>query len=193
MKIVGLTGGIGSGKSTVLNLFQKLGADAYIADVEAKKLLNTDVDLKNRIIELFGVEAYKEDHLDKDYIASIVFKDKEKLEILNQLVHPKVKKHFKDYIKKSTSDIIIYEAAILFESESNKLCDFIITVTANYKDKVKRIMKRDSVSKQQILDRMKHQLNDEFKIKNSNFVISNNCLNYTKSQVSTIFDLIQAI
>ena len=193
MKIIGLTGGIGSGKSTVLNLFQKLGTDVYIADFEAKKLLNSDVDLKNKIIESFGVEAYKNNHLDRAYMASIVFKDTQKLEILNQLVHPKVKKHFREYIKKSTSDIIIYEAAILFESGSYKLCDFIITVTANYKDKIKRIMKRDNVSKQQILDRMKHQLDDEFKIKNSNFVIRNNCLNYTKSQVSTIYDLVHSI
>lgn len=193
MKIVGLTGGIGSGKSTVLSLFQNLGADVYIADVEAKKLMNSHEVLKKEIINLFGNEAYRESELDRDYIASIVFKDNEKLKALNLLVHPKVKEHFKDFIKKSSSDLIIYEAAILFESGGNELCDFIITVTANFKDRVQRIMKRDGVTESQILDRMKHQLNDEFKIKKSNFVIQNNSLNYTKSQVSTIYDLLRVV
>ena len=190
MKIVGLTGGIGSGKSTVLQMFQDLGAVIYISDIEAKKLMISDKDLIADIIHLFGEKAYVNNALNTNYIDSIVFNDSTKLEKLNTLVHPKVREHFNNFIHKTTADIIIYEAAILFESGSNEICDFVITVTSNFNTKVDRIMKRDGVSKQQILDRMKHQSNDEFKIKNSNFVITNNSLLYTKMQVTTIYNLL---
>ncbi|WP_456423600.1 dephospho-CoA kinase [Lutibacter sp.] len=193
MKIIGLTGGIGSGKSTVLELFGNLGATVYIADVEAKKLMNTNKELKKQLIALFGSEAYTNNKLNKKYIASIVFKDKEKLEGLNKLIHPKVQKHFAEFVKKCKTNIVIYEAAILFESGSSTMCDFIITVIANFEDKMDRIMKRDGASKQQILDRMKNQLEDSFKIRKSNFVIRNNNLKDTKIQVSTIYDLIVSI
>lgn len=190
MKIIGLTGGIGSGKSTVLQLFQELGIATYIADIEAKKLMNTNIELIKQIKAIFGEKAYLNKELNRNYIAEIVFKDKDKLEILNKLVHPKVQENFKEFIKNLTTEIVIYEAAILFESGSNTLCDFIITVTANYEEKIKRLLKRDKVSKQQIFDRMKHQLNDDFKIKNSNFVIRNNTIEDTKIQVYTIYDLL---
>ena len=112
--------------------------------------------------------------------------------MLNKLVHPKVQEHFECFLKNSTNEMVIYESAILFESGSNTLCDFIITVTANFEDKIKRIIKRDGVSEQQILDRMKHQLNDDFKVKNSNFVIRNNTIEDTKQQISTIYNMIKA-
>ena len=99
MKIVGLTGGIGSGKSTVLQMFQDLGAVIYIADIEAKKLMNTDKDLILDIIHLFGEEAYVNSNLNTNYIASIVFNDSTKLEKLNALVHPKVREHFLYFVK----------------------------------------------------------------------------------------------
>ena len=190
MKIIGLTGGIGSGKSTVLRLFQELGATIYIADVEAKKLMNNNKELVKEIRLLLGEKAYINNELNKSYISSIVFNDSEKLKALNKLVHPKVRAHFKEFIKNKTTEIVIYEAAILFESGSNTLCDYIITVTANFEDKVERIMKRDGVSKQHILARMKHQLKDDFKIKNANFVIRNNTFLDTKLQVFTINNLI---
>ncbi len=190
MKIVGLTGGIGSGKSTVLRLFHELGASIYIADVEAKKLMNNNKELIEEIRVLLGDRAYKNNELDRKYISSIVFNDTLKLKALNELVHPKVRAHFKEFIKKTTAEIVIYEAAILFESGSNSLCDYIITVTANFDDRVNRIMKRDGVSKQQILERMKHQFDDDYKISNSNFVIRNNTLFDTQLQVITINNLI---
>jgi len=192
MKIIGLTGGIGSGKSTVLQLFSNLGATVYVADVEAKKLMNTNKELIKQLIALFGNKAYINNKLNKKYIASIVFKDKEKLKGLNKLVHPKVQEHFAEFVKKCKTNLVIYEAAILFESSSRTMCDFIITVVANSEDKMDRIMKRDGISKQQILDRMKNQSEDNFKVRKSNFVIRNNNLKDTKIQVSTIYDLIDA-
>ena len=190
MKIIGLTGGIGSGKSTVLQFFQELGVTVYIADVEAKKLMNSDDELIKEIKILFGNAAYENGKLNRDYIASIVFKNKEKLNELNKLVHPKVRAHFKNFIAKSQAEIIIYEAAILFESGSDKLCDFIITVTSDLEDRIERVVKRDGISRKQIANRIQHQLEDDIKIKKSHFVIRNNNLLATKSQVKTIFQLI---
>jgi len=190
MKVIGLTGGIGSGKSTILQLFKDLGAAVYIADIEAKHLMNTDKELVKQIVKLLGEKAYIDNELNRKYIANIVFNSKEKLTALNKLVHPRVSEHFKKFIKNSIAEIVVYESAILFESGSNVMCDFIITVTAKFEDKIKRIIKRDNVSKQQILDRMKHQENDTFKIKKSNFIIKNNTLEDTKSQVSTIYNII---
>lgn len=193
MKIIGLTGGIGSGKSTVLALFKALGALTYIADVEAKKLMNTDEGLRNQIQKLFGEQAYQNEHLNSAYIASVVFNNKEKLNALNALVHPKVRENFQHFIKTQKADFVIYEAAILFESGSNQICDYVITVIADFEHKMKRIMKRDGVSEAQVLERMKSQSDDDFKIKKSDFVIRNNHLDATKNQVYTIFELLKKL
>jgi len=190
VKIIGLTGGIGSGKSTVLQLFQELGVTIYVADLEAKKLMNSDKELISGLISLFGEKAYVNGVLDNLYITSLVFRDKEKLEALNSLVHPKLHDHFKNFVQKSDAKFVMYEAAILFESGGDKLCDYIITVTANFEDRIKRVMLRDNASKAQILERINHQLKDDYRIKKSNFVIRNTSLTETKSQVSTVYDLI---
>lgn len=193
MKIIGLTGGIGSGKSTVLELFAALDATTYVADLEAKKLMNSDEELKSQIKKLFGVNAYVNGELNRTYIASIVFGDEKKLNDLNALVHPKVRDDFQHFINKTKTDFIIYEAAILFEGGSDKFCDYTITVLSDFEEKIDRIMKRDGVSEAQILERMKHQSTDDFKIKNSDFVIRNNNFEDTKNQVLTIFMLLNAL
>lgn len=190
MKIIGLTGGIGSGKSTVLELFKEFGVTTYIADVEAKKLMNSNEKLVHQIINLFGEQAYANNKLNRNYISSIVFNNSKKLAALNALVHPKVREHFQDFIKKNNAEIVIYEAAILFESGSFELCNYIITVIASFDNKIKRIVKRDGVSEQQIFDRMKHQITDDFRIKKSHFVIRNTELKSTKIQVLTAYELI---
>lgn len=190
MKVIGLTGGIGSGKSTVLNFFKDLGAATFIADVEAKKLMNTDADLIKEITHLFGVKAYHNGKLNRAFISDIVFNNSEKLAQLNALVHPKVRAHFTNFSSTSIAEIIVYEAAILFESGSYKQCDYIITVTANLEERVNRVMQRDTVDRLAVETRMKHQLNDEVKILKSNFVIHNNTLEATKQQVKTIFDIL---
>ena len=193
MKIIGLTGGIGSGKSTVLALFKALGAVAYVADIEAKKLMNSDAALRNEIIKLFGEKAYENGELNRSYISSIVFNNEEKLNALNALVHPKVREDFQHFIKTQKADFVIYEAAILFESGSNQFCDYIITVIADFNHKIERIMKRDGVSEAQVLERMKNQSADDFKVKKSDFVIRNNHLDDTKKQVLTIFELLKKL
>jgi dephospho-CoA kinase len=193
MKIIGLTGGIGSGKSTVLALFKALGAVAYVADIEAKKLMNSDAALRNEIIKLFGEKAYENGELNRSYISSIVFNNEEKLNALNALVHPKVREDFQHFIKTQKADFVIYEAAILFESGSNQFCDYIITVIADFNHKIERIMKRDGVSEAQVLERMKNQSDDDYKIKKSDFVIRNNHLEDTKKQVFTIFELLKKL
>ena len=106
------------------------------------------------------------------------------------MVHPKVQEDFKNFIKNSKAEVIIYEAAILFESGSDKLCDYVISVTANYEDRLTRVVKRDGVTKEQIMDRMKHQISDDFRIKNAHFVIRNKDLEHTKTQTKTAYDLI---
>lgn len=190
MKIVGLTGGIGSGKSTVLNFFKDLGATIYIADVEAKNLMNNNLELIQQIKNLFGEQAYIDGILDRNYISSIVFKEKKSLQELNNLVHPKVREHFQNFIENSKASIVIYEAAILFESKNYKMCDFIVTVIADFNDKIERVIKRDAISKQQIMERIKNQSSDGFKIDKSHFVIKNNKIQDTKKQVETIFGIL---
>lgn len=184
--IVGLTGGIGSGKTTVLRMFEKFNIDTYIADDEAKKLMNSSDEIKKNIIKEFGIEAYNEFGLNRRYIASIVFVDGEKLKTLNSIVHPQVALHFKNFTNNSTTPYLIYESAILFENQGHKNCDYIITVTAPIDLRIDRILARDTTTKVDILNRMKNQLSDQEKIEKSDFVINNIVLEDTKSQVASI-------
>ena len=193
MKIIGLTGGIGSGKSTVLALFKAMGAVTYVADIAAKKLMNSDQELRKQLVELFGEQAYENGKLNSAFIASVVFNNAEKLNALNKFVHPKVREDFQQFIKTQTADFIIYEAAILFESGSDQICDYVVTVIADFGQKIERIMKRDGVSEAQILQRIKNQSGDEYKIQKSDFVIRNHQLNDTKNQVSTIFEILKKL
>lgn len=192
MKIVGLTGGIGSGKTTVANLFSKFDNVAvYIADVEAKKLMNSSGIIREKLINKFGKESFKDNKLNRKYIAEIVFKDKEKLSELNAIVHPEVKKHFQEFTKNQIkSDYVIYENAILFESKSNFFCDIIITVFADLDTKIQRVISRDSSTKKEVLNRMKNQWKDNKKILQSNYIICNQNLDDTKSQVNKIHNIL---
>ncbi len=190
MIIVGLTGGIGSGKTTVLKMFQALEIDCYIADIEAKKLMNSSKKIRKAMIEEFGDDAYNDIGLNKKYIAKIVFENPEKLKKLNKIVHPRVNKHFKKFAKNATSIYVIYENAILFESKGHKKCDFIITVTAPIDVRIERILARDTTTKVDILNRMKNQLSDEEKIVKSDFIINNIDLIETQKDVVKIHSVI---
>ncbi|AOW19412.1 dephospho-CoA kinase [Urechidicola croceus] len=194
MMVVGLTGGIGSGKTTVLKMFQKYGIDCYIADVEAKKLMNSSNEIKKEVIDVFGNQAYIDNQLNRKYIAQIVFQNPDKLDLLNSIVHPKVRKHFRKFVENSTSAYVIYESAILFENNGEKQCDFIITVSAPKNVRIQRVIARDNVSEIEVLHRIKNQLSDEEKISKSDFVIENIDLELTKLQVRIIHqELLKAI
>lgn len=184
--IVGLTGGIGSGKSTVAKMFQELGVPIYVADTEARKLLEDSPMVKKEVIKLLGREVYEDSKPNRARIASLVFKDAKKLEALNKIIHPQVKKHFIKWYESQDAPYVIKEAAILFESGSYKDCDQIITVTAPEKIRIKRVMTRDKISEDAVRDRMKNQWLDAEKIKRSDFVIFNSSLEETQNGVIKI-------
>lgn len=190
--IVGLTGGIGSGKTTVANLFNDLGVPIYVTDVAAKRIMISDVVVIGSIKMLLGNEAYlKENELNKNYISSKVFKNKSLLKELNSIVHPAVANDFLIWYDNQNSDFVIKESAILFESGSYKSCKYVITVTAPLEDRINRVIKRDGVTKKQVLHRVMNQLNDEDKIDRSNFIINNKSLDATKLQVEKIINKIK--
>lgn len=186
MMIVGLTGGIGSGKSTVAGFFSEQGIPIYEADHEAKALMNRSKVIRRKLIALFGKRAYKKDGLNRAYIAKKIFNDEALLAQMNRIVHPKVGAHFKRWIKKQNSPYIIKEAAILFESGSYKDCDLIITVTAPKVMRVKRVTKRDGSTEDEVLAIMRNQYSDAERIPKSDFVINNSELEKTKNQVQEI-------
>ncbi|PCI35346.1 MAG: dephospho-CoA kinase [Flavobacteriaceae bacterium] len=186
MIVVGLTGGIGSGKTTVLSMFEQLGINTYNADVEARNLINTSPEIKRELEAVFGEQTYKNNQLNRPFIANIVFNDSEKLAALNGITHPRLHHHFKNFLKQQTGKYIVYEAAILLESEGYKLCDFIITVTADENEKIKRIQLRDGLSKKDITARMNSQMPDKLRIEKSDFVIVNNSLKSTQEEVATL-------
>lgn len=186
MKVIGLTGGIGSGKSTVARMFQELGVPVYIADDEAKKLMNEDKEVRTKIIKLFGDEAYNGSGLNRKLIASKVFDDKELLEKLNSVVHPAVAKHFEKWKVQQKAPYVIYEAAILFEKGGYKKCDYNILVTAPVNLRIERILLRDKVTVEEIQARMNNQWPDEKKEKMADVVLRNIDLSETKKDVLQI-------
>ncbi|MEO6347476.1 MAG: dephospho-CoA kinase [Aquaticitalea sp.] len=186
MIVVGLTGGIGSGKTTVARLFEALGIPIYIADVEAKRLMNTSKIIQRKLIDLFGEEAYVNYELNRPFIASKIFNNASLLAKMNQLVHPKVGQDFNRWVKKQSSDYVIKEAAIIFEQKMQSQYDYIITVTADIDEKIARLIKRDNTSKSKIMEIMNIQMSDAEKIRISDFVIVNNDLKKTENQVLEI-------
>lgn len=190
MIVVGLTGGIGSGKTTVANFFRELGVPVYIADDAGKRLMLTSEDIKKAVIELFGEKAYPTDAPDRNYIASQVFNDSAKLEALNRIIHPAVAADFQEWLSRQQAPYIIYEAAILFESGGHKKCDFTILVTAPHEEKLKRLQARDNSKIEEIEARMANQWSDEKKLKLADFQIENTDLSLTKSQVKELNEIL---
>lgn len=182
-KIVGLTGGIGSGKTTVAGFFRDFGVPVYIADSESRKIMETSTEVRKGIVALLGEKAYNKDkHPDRAYISSKVFKDEKLLEALNQIIHPKVRADFEAWAKKQESAYVLYEAAILFESGGNKACDYTILVTAPEETRIKRVVERDQTTPEKVKARMRNQWPEEKKRKLADFIIENICINETKVQ-----------
>ena len=173
MILVGLTGGIGSGKSTVINYFKELGITCYQADDEAKKLMNSDKGLIKKIKNSFGDCIYINSKLDRKKLSAIVFTDKQKLELLNSIVHPYVNRHFENYCKGLEDIYIIKEVAIIFETGTQNKFDKIILVRAPKEDRVKRIINRDKCNPQDAINRINNQIADDDKIDQCDFIIDN--------------------
>lgn len=186
MKIIGLTGGIGSGKTTVAKMFEELGVPIYIADTEAKKLTNTSKIIKKELIALLGEETYLNNTLNKKYVANLIFNDEHLLKKVNSIIHPKVAEHFKKWTKKQNAPYCIKEAAILFENGSYKDCNFTILVTAPLNVRIDRVLLRDHTSKKEIEDRINNQWSDEIKIKLADAVIENIDMSTTKYKVNKL-------
>ena len=182
-KIVGLTGGIGSGKTTVANYFKDLGVPVYIADIEAKGLMKRSKVIRRKLTQLFGEKAYLGKELNKPFIANKIFNEKSLLEKMNAIVHPKVGTHFRRWLKRQDGPYVIKEAAIIFENNSYKSYDFIITVVTPKKLRLERVVKRDDSSEEKVKAIMKNQWDDDAKTKLSDFVINNLTLVDTKKQV----------
>lgn len=171
---IGLTGGIGSGKTTVAKVFETLGIPVYYADDKAKHLMNTDAALKLQIMEHFGNDVYKNGELDRKFLANIVFNNKEKLELLNSLTHPVTIRDAEEWMKQQTSPYCIKEAALLFESGAAEQLDHIVGVYAPQHIRVKRVMDRDQLPVEEIMKRISRQIDEEMKMKLCDFVITNN-------------------
>lgn len=184
--IVGLTGGIGSGKTTILECFKSFGIPVYIADDEAKALMNRSKVIKRELMYLFGEKAYLDGMLNRPYLASKIFNDKTLLSKMNAIVHPKVATHFKRWLSKQDAKYIIKEVAIIFENNLQSQYDYIITVVADENLRIQRVMQRDNASKEKVKSVIKNQWSDADKIKESDFVIVNNDLQEAKKQALEI-------
>ena len=190
--VVGLTGGIGSGKTTIATLFDEFeNVVIYNADFEAKKIMNSSSTIKSKIIQQFGEKSYLNNQLNNAYIASIVFNDKSKLELLTSLVHPEVRKHFQ-YFKNlhAQKEYILYENAILFESKSNLNCDIIISVYTPLDIRIKRTMLRDQSSRAAVEFRIKNQYSEKIKHLQSNYIIYNSTQEKVQFQVIRIHNIL---
>ncbi len=190
--VIGLTGGIGSGKTTVATMFSKLGVPVYNSDIEAKKIMHTSEHVKNAVIDLFGEKAYLDKKLNKKYISDKVFNDKKQLEQLNKIVHPAVRAHFLAWVAEQNYPYVIQESALVFENNSQSNYDKIIFVRADESIRLKRVIARDLISEKAVKARIKNQLKDPFKEKLSDYVIENIQLKETQSRVEQLHKRILA-
>lgn len=170
---IGLTGGIGSGKSTVAKIFEVLGVPVYYADDASKSLMNRDEDLKGKLVEHFGEDTYVEGKLNRTYLSSIVFNSPEKLALLNSIVHPATIRDAAEWMQKQTAPYTIKEAALIFESGSHAQLDKVIGVQAPLSLRILRVMQRDNVTREDVLKRLEKQLDENIKMRLCDYVINN--------------------
>lgn len=190
-KIIGLTGGIGSGKTMVAKYIESLGIPVYIADEEARNIMNTD-EVVHAVSNTFGKEVINNGIINREKLAQLVFNNPEMLQKLNNIVHPEVKKHFDTWVEKhKNSPYVVKEAAILFESGSDKYCDAVITITSPLETRLQRVMERDKTDRESVLKRIQNQWTDEQRIAKSDYVIHNLSVEATKNQVDEILKLLK--
>lgn len=186
-KIIGVTGGIGSGKTTLVRYFESLGIPVFIADDEAKKVTQLP-DVLDQIKSVFGEIVIGNGQLNRQQLGAIVFSDPDKLNQLNTIIHPAVRTQFKLWLDQHQLErFVVYEAAILFESGSYAICDYIITIIAPFEDRINRVMLRDNCSREHVLQRINSQWTDEQRIAKSDFVVENADTETAKQQIDYIF------
>ena len=190
MKVIGLTGGIGSGKSTVAKVFESLGICIYYADNRAKDLYVEDPILKTQVIQHFGQESYQNEKLNRKYLSDLVFQNNDKLQLLNSLVHPRVSVDFNNWLNEQNSPYIIKEAAILFESGSYVDCFKTITVCAPLEERIKRVQHRDNTTIELVKKRLDNQMSDDQRRTLADFEILNYPPHLLTQQVSEMHALL---
>lgn len=174
MKVVGITGGIGSGKTTACQVFEQLGIPVYYADARAKQLMANSPQLKSKIVQAFGDKAYDNGVLNRVYLAKEVFNSKDKLSVLNGLVHPAVADDFVEWLEANKSaDYVLKEAAILFESGAYHNVDVTVLVIAPEETRIERVVKRDGTTREDVLRRIKNQWAQERKAKLADHILNN--------------------
>lgn len=188
---VGITGGIGSGKTSIAKAFKTLGFPVYFADNEAKRLMQSSEIIIKSIQENFGEAIYKGSVLQKDKLAEIIFNDDQAREKINQIVHPVVRNDFETWAKQSKNKIVMMEAAILFETGLYKELDATILVLANLEQRINRVIKRDNSNREAVLNRISAQANPNDHIKLATFLINNNDEDETMPQILSIFKKLQ--
>ena len=195
MTKVGLTGGIGSGKTTVSNFLLDYGIPVYNSDSRGKTLMNSDLELKNDIISIFGESVYDNGILNTNLLSSIVFSDTKKIEQLNNLVHPKVAENFTKWIRNNNNNpILVKESAILIESGAYLNMDKIVLIVSEKSTRINRVSKRDDSNLESIEKRISLQLKDDEKIKYADYIIKNNStLEHLKSEVKKVINKIKKV
>jgi dephospho-CoA kinase len=186
---IGITGGIGSGKSTVSKIFEVLGIPVYYADDASKRLMNEDETLKEKIRSIFGNETYIDGQLNRAYLSTIVFNNPEKLSLLNSIVHPATIKDAADWMKRQTAPYAIKEAALIFESGSQEHLDKVIGVYAPAAIRIQRVMQRDNATREAVLGRMNKQIDEEMKMRLCDYVITNDEQELVIPQVMKLHEL----
>ncbi|MFD1316588.1 dephospho-CoA kinase [Namhaeicola litoreus] len=190
MKVVGLTGGIGSGKSTVAKMFQDLGVPVYFSDTEAKRIMQESKEVQQGLIDLFGEKVFESGNLNRTYLARLVFNNSELLSQLNALVHPAVAFDFEKWISRQNAEIVMQESALIFENEKEDFFDAVILVTAPKELRIDRLKKRDHSSQKEIESRMNNQLSDKDKFPRADFVIENIDILETEKRVNEVLSIL---
>lgn len=170
---LGVTGGIGSGKTTICKVFAVLGIPVFSADTEAKRIQNSDRDLQIKINSLAGKDLFASGKLDRTEMAKLIFRDSDLLAKVNSIVHPAVFEYFREWLNKQDSPYAVMEAAILFESGAYRMMDRIVTVVTPMEERIERLVKGNKLTREQVTERIKNQIDDESRIKRSDYVIFN--------------------
>ncbi len=189
---IGLTSGIGSGKTTVAHIFEVLGIPVFYADDAAKQLMNEDENLKQQIITHFGEESYLDGKLNRSYLSRVVFSDAEKTNLINSIIHPATIANAELWMNKQTTPYAIKEAALIFEANAEKQLDLVIGVQSPLSLRIHRVMQRDNITEEAVLARMQKQMNEEEKMSRCDFVIVNDEVELLVPQVVALHEKLLA-